>query len=138
VFKAVGLQAMIGRTFTADEDRAPRHASRSSASASGGRLDTPPHPDRQVDHAHGEPHVVVGVMPAGMRFPSTHDRRVAAHRPLRLDISSRDRGAHPGLFAVARLKTGIGVARASADMDAIARASSGKMPRCRTPITRSR
>jgi putative ABC transport system permease protein len=67
----------------------------------------------------GEPHTIVGVVPAGMRFPS---RTTDVWLPLGLFVATfpADRGAHPGLFAVAKLKTGIAVARALADMDAIA------------------
>ena len=70
----------------------------------------------------GEPHTIVGVMPAGMRFPS---RTTDVWLPLGLFVPTfpADRGAHPGLFAVAKLKPGISVERAVADMDAIARGS---------------
>ena len=53
----------------------------------------------------GEPHTIVGVMPAGMRFPS---RTTDVWLPLGLFVQTfpADRGAHPGLFAVAKLKAG--------------------------------
>ena len=135
VFKAVGLQAMIGRTFTADEDRAgaPRVAVVSErfwrthldadASAIGRSI--------MLD---GESHIVVGVMPAGMRFPS---RTTDVWLPVGLFVQTfpADRGAHPGLFAVAKLKTNIGVARASADMDAISRRLEQQYPMSNTDHT---
>ncbi len=97
VFKAVGLQAMIGRTFTADEDRAgaPRVAVVSErfwrthldadASAIGRSI--------MLD---GESHIVVGVMPAGMRFPSRTTDVWLPAGPVRPDISCRSRRA-PGV-----------------------------------------
>ncbi len=135
VFKALGLQAEIGRVFTSDEDRPgpPRVTVVSErfwrshlggdASAVGRTL--------VLD---GEPHTVVGVMPAGMRFPS---RTTDVWLPVGLFVSTfpADRGAHPGLFGVAKLKPGIGVARAAADMDAIARRLEQQYPISNTDHT---
>src|SRR5262249_51230894 len=46
-----------------------------------------------------------------------------------------DRGAHPGLFAVAKLKPGVGVDRASAEMDTIARRLERQYPLSNTDHT---
>src|SRR5262249_51496896 len=46
-----------------------------------------------------------------------------------------DRGAHPGLYAVARLKRGVTVERASADMDAIGRRLEKQFPVSNTDHT---
>jgi putative ABC transport system permease protein len=135
VFKAVGLQAMIGRTFTADEDRAgaPRVAVVSERFWRS-HLDADASAIGRTIMLDGEPHIVVGVMPAGMRFPS---RTTDVWLPVGLFVPTfpADRGAHPGLFAVAKLKTGIGVARASADMDAIARRLERQYPMSNTDHT---
>ena len=82
----------------------------------------------------GEPHIVVGVMPRRHAVSVAHHRRVAAVG-LFVQTFPADRGAHPGLFAVAKLKTGIGVARASADMDAIARRLEQQYPMSNTDHT---
>jgi putative ABC transport system permease protein len=135
VFKALGLQATIGRVFTADEDRpgAPRVAVVSErfwrshlggdASAVGRTI--------VLD---GEPHTVVGVMPAGMRFPS---RTTDVWLPVGLFVPTFpvERGAHPGLFGVGKLKPRVSVARASADMDAIARRLEQQYPMSNTDHT---
>ena len=65
-------------------------------------------------------HTVVGIMPPGMRFPS---RLTDVWLPLGLfvDTFPTDRGAHPGLSVVAKLKPGVRVEQATANMDAIAR-----------------
>jgi putative ABC transport system permease protein len=67
-----------------------------------------------------EPYTVVGIMPAGMRFPS---RMTDVWLPIGLAIGTfpQSRGAHPGLFGLARLKAGQTFERAVAEMDTIAR-----------------
>jgi len=121
VFNALGLQPIAGRTFTAQEDEpaAPRVAIVSERlwrshfggdpSAIGGTI-----------VLNDEPYTIVGVMPAGMRFPS---RGTDVWVPLGVFIRTfpPDRGAHPGLAAVGKLKRGVPVERAAAEMDAIAR-----------------
>ncbi|HEY7289583.1 MAG TPA: ABC transporter permease [Vicinamibacterales bacterium] len=121
VFKAVGIQAMVGRTFLPDEDKpgAPRVAlisERLWRSHFGG---DPAAVGGQVI-LDGEPYAVVGVMPATMRFPS---RLNDVWLPIGLYVPTfpTDRGAHPGLTVVAKLKAGVTAARANAEMDAIAR-----------------
>src|SRR5262245_12082474 len=67
----------------------------------------------------GEPHVVVGIMPATMRFPS---RLTDVWLPIGLSVAGfPPRGAHPGLFAVGKMKPGVTLEQANADMDTIAR-----------------
>jgi putative ABC transport system permease protein len=135
VFKAVGLEAMIGRTFTADEDRAgaPRIAVVSERFWRSHFAGDPAAVGKMIV-LDGETHTIVGVMPAGMRFPS---RTTDVWVPLGLFVGTfpADRGAHPGLFAVAKLKPGIGVARATADMDAIARRLEKQYPASNTDHT---
>src|SRR5262249_5481153 len=46
-----------------------------------------------------------------------------------------DRGAHPGLFAVAKLKPGVSVARAAVDMDTVARRLERQYPLSNTDHT---
>ena len=66
-----------------------------------------------------EPYTIVGVMPEAMRFPS---RLTDVWLPMGLFVSTFPaRGNHPGLTVVGKLKPAVTVARAAADMDAIAR-----------------
>jgi putative ABC transport system permease protein len=135
VFKAVGLDAMIGRTFTADEDRpgAPRIAVVSERFWRSHFAGDPAALGRTI-MLDGEPHTIVGVMPAGMRFPS---RLTDVWLPLGRFVPTfpPDRGAHPGLFAVAKLKAGISAQRAASDMDAIARRLEQQFPMSNTDHT---
>src|SRR5262245_22361334 len=104
VFHALGMTATVGRTFTDEEDKpgAPRIVIvsdrfwRSHFDASSGAVG-------RTIMLNGEAHEIVGVMPPGMRFPS---RLTDIWLPLGLFVSSfpPDRGVHPGLYAVAKLK----------------------------------
>ena len=61
------------------------------------------------------PHTVVGVMPTTFDFPFG----VAIWTPLAVDIARWSRGSH-GFSVIARLKDGVGLERARADMTVIA------------------
>ena len=121
VFKAVGLDAIVGRTFTADEDRpgAPQVAIVSERLWRSHFAADPAAVGRTIV-LDGETHTIVGVVPAGMRFPT---RTTDVWLPLGRFVPTfpADRGMHPGLFAIAKLKPGVSVERAVSDMDAIAR-----------------
>ena len=121
VFKALGIPAVVGRTFSADEDEpgAPRLAIVSERFWRS-HFNADPSALGRTIVLNGEAHTIVGVMPAGMRFPS---RLTDVWLPLGLFVSTfpTDRGAHPGLQGVGKLKPGLGAQRAAADMDAIAR-----------------
>jgi putative ABC transport system permease protein len=62
---------------------------------------------------------VVGVMPAGFAFPNAVDLWVPM-APAAADASWQDRGNHPSLYGLARLKPGITLEQARAALDAVA------------------
>ena len=63
------------------------------------------------------PYTVIGVMPKGFEFPARADIWVSAGQ---LSEGWQHRNNHPGLYAVGRLKQGITIERAKADLDRIA------------------
>jgi len=67
----------------------------------------------------GRPYTVIGVMPAGFAFPSRTDLWLPVG-PLSSEESWKSRGNHPGLFGVARLKPGVTLPQARAEMETIA------------------
>src|SRR5688572_14878769 len=118
LFRAMGIAPLLGRSFSEGEDRPAsdrvvilseriwRNRFNSDASLVG----------RPITLS-GQPHIVVGIMPATMRFPS---RLTDAWLPLGPIVASfPPRGAHPGLAAVGKLKPGVTLAQANADMDTI-------------------
>jgi putative ABC transport system permease protein len=66
----------------------------------------------------GKSYTVVGVMPEGFQFPSRVEMWVPVGQ-LSGEASWQQRGNHPGLYGVARLKPGVTFAQAKADMDNI-------------------
>ena len=64
-------------------------------------------------------YTVIGVMPQGFRFPSRVEMWVPVGQ-LSDQPSWKQRGNHPGLYGVARLKPGVTIDQARADMDNIA------------------
>jgi putative ABC transport system permease protein len=117
VFKVLQLQPVLGRSFLEEEDRpgALRVAVLGQAfwqKRFGGRADIV---GRQI-LINGERHTVVGVMPPGFRM-STMDYNIAV--PLALDPARYTRGIQ-FLRVVARLKPGVTIERANAEMSTIA------------------
>ena len=116
-FPLFGVQPLIGRNFSAEEDRpgANKVAVLSYSlwqSRYGG--------DRQIINRdiqlNGEKHTVIGVMPASFQF---FESDVRLWVPLALDQEDlANRGGHY-LKVVARLKPGVSIAQAQADMNAV-------------------
>jgi len=116
-FPIFGVQPLLGRSFSAEEDRpgANKVAVLSYSlwqSRYGG--------DRQILNRdiqlNGEKHTVIGVMPASFQF---FESDVRLWVPLALDQEElANRGGHY-LKVVARLKPGVSIAQAQADMNAV-------------------
>ena len=116
-FPLFGVQPLLGRNFSAEEDRpgANKVAVLSYSlwqSRYGG--------DRQIINRdiqlNGEKHTVIGVMPASFQF---FESDVRLWVPLALDQEElANRGGHY-LKVVARLKPGVSIAQAQADMNAV-------------------
>jgi putative ABC transport system permease protein len=118
-FPLLGVQPLLGRSFLQEEDRPGSHkvvilSYSLWQSRYGG--------DRNILNReillNGEKHSVVGVMPASFQF---FERDVRLWVPIALDEEGwANRGGHY-LAVVARLKPGVPVAQAQADMNAIMR-----------------
>jgi putative ABC transport system permease protein len=121
VFAAMGVPPAAGRVFGPAEDQtgAPRVALVSERLWRS-RFNADPGLVGRSIVLNNEAHVVIGVMPPGMRFPS---RLTDVWLPLGPVVPTfpQSRGSHPGLIAVGRLKAGVSIERAVADMDTIAR-----------------
>jgi predicted permease len=120
LFAALRVNAAIGRLFTNDEDKpgaAPvvvlsyglwqRHF--------GGQASIL----NQTLTLSGRSYTVIGVMPADYAYPSRVEMWVPVGQ-LSGDPNWQERGNHPGLYAVARLKPGVTQPQAQADMNNIA------------------
>src|SRR6267378_3517276 len=120
VFAALRPQPEIGRFFREDEDKpgAPPVAVISHAlwqNRFGGHAGIL----NKTISLNGKLHTVLGVMPAGFEFPNKVDVWVPVG-PYSAESNSQKRDYHPGLFGLARLKPGVALEKARADLDVIA------------------
>jgi putative ABC transport system permease protein len=119
LFQALGVAPIRGRLYGANEDkpgveRAVLLSERIWKRTFGGR-DTIVGEKIQLGD---EFYTVVGVMPASFQYPSP---TVEVWVPLGLFADQyTDRGSHPGIYCVARLKPGVSYEAGVADMKAIA------------------
>ncbi len=116
LFPMLGTPPILGRGFSAEDDR-----------AGGGNVVLLAH-DLWTRRYHGDarvigesilvnskPHVVIGVMPPGFAFPNNQKLWI----PLEPTVSKDPRNFR-GLFAFGRLKPGVTMERARQELDAIA------------------
>ncbi len=116
-FEVLGVQPALGRGFAADEDRPG--AARVAVISYGlwqRRFGGDAGIIGRSIIADGEPCTVIGVMPASFRFFFTPDMWM----PLSLDRAKATRDFHY-MTPVARLKDGVSVAQAQAEMNGIAK-----------------
>ncbi|HYE66149.1 MAG TPA: ABC transporter permease [Pyrinomonadaceae bacterium] len=119
-FEVLGVKPVLGRTFLAEEDRAG--AGRACIISYGlwqRRFGSDPNILGKSLTLNGESYTLVGVLPQSYRYGTPTDVFV----PLGLQEDSgftKQRGNHPGIYAVARLKPGVSFEQAEAEMKGIA------------------
>ena len=119
MFAALRANPAIGRLFTNDEDK-PGAAPVVVLSYPlwqrrfGGQLSIL----NQPLSLNGKSYTVIGIMPQGFQFPTRVEMWVPVGQ-LSGDLDWQQRGNHPGLYGVARLKPGVSLAQAKAEMDMI-------------------
>jgi putative ABC transport system permease protein len=135
VFKALGIQAQAGRTFLPQEDQpGADHVVVVSDRLWRSHFNSDPALVGRTMILDGQAHAIVGIVPPGMRFPS---RLTDVWLPLGLfvDTFPADRGTHPGLTVIGKLKPGVSLEQANANMDAIARRLEKQYPMLNTDHT---
>ncbi|HEV7516175.1 MAG TPA: ABC transporter permease, partial [Thermoanaerobaculia bacterium] len=125
-FDVLGVQPILGRTFRPGEDLP---GAQPVAILGYGLWKTRYGGDSKVlgrvIHVNGAPTTVVGVMPEGFEFPINEKVWV----PLRLDPKRLQRGSDAeGVAAFGRLKDGVTVAQAQAEVSAFARTLAQEYP----------
>jgi len=123
-FRMLGVPALVGRTFTDAED-APGH---DVAIISFGywqrRYGGRPDIVGTVARINGRPFEIVGVMPAEFRFPS---RQTVVYTPIAYNENDHSRDAH-SFQSAARLRSGVSIASAKAELDALGLALAKQYP----------
>ncbi len=120
VFAALRAQPELGRVFSKDEDKpgAPPVAVISHALWQN-RFDGDAGIVHKTINLDGQPYAVLGVMPTRFEFPGKVDVWLPVG-PYSAESSWQKRDNHPGLFGLARLKPGVTLQKARADLDAVA------------------
>ena len=123
-FQMLGVRPQLGRSFTQAED-GPGHDVAIISDALwrrryGGRMDIVGHTAR----INGRPFEVVGVMPASFRFPQS---TTGVWVPIAFNDADKERDGH-SFQSAARLKPGVTLAAANAELDTFARALAKQYP----------
>ena len=136
LFRLLGIQPKLGREFLLEEDQAGHHVAILSDAFWHRHFDADPKVIGRSLALNGRAFTVVGVMPPGFQFPiradardlwTTFSRRHEVDDPKDTPFTS-ERGAH-WLEGIARLKPGVTVEQANADLEAIGRALVAEYPR---------
>src|SRR5215216_3299987 len=116
MFPLLKVSPALGRVFTEDETQPGRfRVALLSDRLWQRRFNSDPNVVGQTVQLSGFPYTIIGVMPAGFTYP----RETELWRPLPLNKSETDRGPHY-LRVIARLKPGVSIQQAQAEMSALA------------------
>jgi putative ABC transport system permease protein len=119
VFSILGLNPILGRTFSAEEDKV--NAEPVVVISQGlwqRRFGSDSNILGKTLTLNEKNFTVIGVMPSDFQYPTGSELWVPLG--IYLDELPKSRGAHPNFYAIARLKPGITVEQARADMDIVA------------------
>jgi predicted permease len=118
-FSVFGIPPVLGRNFDPNEDRlGANHVVMISEGLWRQRLGSSPDTIGKAITLNGKGYTIVGVVPAGFEFRGKAD--VYTLLGQWDDIMAQLREVHPGIHAVARLKPGVTVAQAQAELSGIA------------------
>jgi putative ABC transport system permease protein len=126
IFQLLGVQPALGRDFTAEEDR--EGADRVvilSYDFWQRRFAGDPNAIRQTIRLSDQSYTIVGVMPRGFAFPST---RTQVWTPVAFNAAERATRDTNYIDVVARLKPGVSIAQAQANMNAISQSQAQRYP----------
>jgi putative ABC transport system permease protein len=122
-FSALGAGAMLGRVFLAEEDQPGKNKVVALSHAFWQRrFGGDPGIVNKAITINDESYTVVGVMPPGFQFGRELGRVVDLWTPIAFTREQLDynRLTNENLFVIARLKPGVGIGQAQAELDAIA------------------
>src|SRR5262245_4166280 len=123
--RVVGMAPALGRVLTAEEDAPGKeHVALISDGLWRRRFGADPQIVGRNVQLNGEPYAIIGVMPPNFNFPNPN---IQVWAPLAIDSSKYGRG-HGFLQGVARLKPGVTVEQARADLQNIAEQIKKEIP----------
>src|SRR5437867_4781758 len=134
VFDLLGVPALLGRAFVPDDDRPGTHVVLLSYSLWQRRFGSDPGIIGRALTLNGESYTVVGVMPRFVQLPGYSSRNDQLWVPIAfLQEEASQRGNH-FLEVIARLKPGITLKQAQAEMETIAARLAQQYPDYNTRI----
>ena len=130
-FELLGVKPVLGRTFTADEDRLGANpAVMISEGLWKRKFASNPHVVGQVIVLDGVPRVIIGIIPASFQLRQWNFHPGEIYTPVGeyRDPHFRQRQAAWGMDAIARLKPGITLTQAAQDMERVNRGLEAAYP----------
>jgi predicted permease len=130
-FELLGVKPMVGRTFSADEDRLGANPTVMISEGLWKRkFASNPHIVGQAITLDGAPRTIIGVIPASFQLRQWNFRPAEAYTPIGewSEPQYRDRRAAWGTDALARLKPGVTLAEAAEDMQRVNRGLDATYP----------
>src|SRR5882724_1829189 len=128
----LGVQPALGRLFTNDEDQEGRgQVVIVSHDFWRSRFGGGPNILRQTITLNDRPYTVIGVMPPGFAFPST---RTQVWVPIAFNAAERKTRDTNFIDVIARLKPGVSIEQARANMNAVARSQTERYPKTNTGV----
>ena len=123
--EVTGVQPLLGRWFTPEEEPLGKNnVVVLSYSLWQNRYQGAPDVIGRVIRVNQQPHTIIGVMPRGFMFPAT---RQALWVPIGLNKEDQGRASH-SFWSSARLKRGVSIEQARAEMDTIGRRLAQQYP----------
>ncbi len=130
-FEILGVKPLMGRTFTADEDRLGANPTVMISEGLWKRkFASNPHIVGQAITLDGRPRTIIGVIPASFRLNQWNFRAPELYAPIGEypEPQFRNRTASWGTDAIARLKPGITLGQAAQDMERVNRGLAAAYP----------
>ncbi|MEY2519124.1 MAG: hypothetical protein QOF24_883 [Verrucomicrobiota bacterium] len=132
LLQLLGVQPALGRLFTNDEDQEGRgQVVILSHEFWRSRFGGDPNTVRQTITMNDRPYTVIGVMPAGFAFPGTRTQVLV---PVAFSAAERKTRDTNFIDVIARLKPGVSIEQARANMNAVARSQAERYPKTNTGI----
>ena len=120
LFDILGVKPIVGRTFVPEEDKPGTKVVLLNESLWQRRFGGDPSVIGRALNLNGEPYTVIGVLPHTVRLPASVNWRDQVWVPLAFSSEeAANRGAHY-LEVLARMKAGVTLPKAQAEMDTIA------------------
>ena len=134
LFDMLGVRALLGRTFVPEDDRPGSHVVLVSYSLWQRRFGSDPSIIGRVVTLNGESYTVIGVMPRSVHLPGYGNWNDKVWVPIAFtNEETTERGNH-FLDVIARIKPGITLKQAQAEMETIAARLAKEYPRYNTRI----